>query len=335
MTTSSLSLSFRVLFARAALMAAVSFAAVTAHSETINFFVYSPVTSSTTVRGQTAMISEIEKATNGQVQVKMHLGGSLPINLSNVTSAVADNVVQMADDIFQTGTIPLVEGLRLPRLFHSYQEAETALKIMDPYIRAAYDKQGVTLLGGYIYPEQVLWSRSPLTSLASLKNKKIRVTSPSQIAFIKMFGGVPVTLATSEVAPALERSIVDGILTASSGAAFIFKDLLKYNYRLNTGYAQSYIVINKETFQKLSPSTQGIIRNAVSKAVKAIDESLTADDLAMTEKLKAGGITVVAASKEDEAEADKQSRRLWEEWGERNGPEAADMLKKIRAAVGR
>lgn len=304
-------------------------------ADTFNFYVYSPVTTSPTVQGQTAMVNQIEKDTNGQLTIKLHLGGSLPIAATNIASSVGDNVVQLGDDTFMTGMIPLAEALRLPRLYRTHQEVAVALKIMEPYMQRAYEKRGALLLAGYIYPEQVIWSKPKITSLADLRNKKIRVTAPSQGVFLRMFGASPVTLGTAEVAAALERSVIEGVVTASSGAAFIFKDLLKYNYRLNLGYGQSYLIVNKEAFQKLPVATQAILRSNAEKAYKAIDDTLVAEDSAMTEKLKAGGIIVTAASAADEAEAERQARTYWDEWAKKTGPEAVEMLKKIRDALGR
>lgn len=319
----------------AALAAGVLALAPAFAADTFNFYVYSPVTTSPTVQGQTAMVNQIEKDTNGQLTIKLHLGGSLPIAATNITSSVGDNVVQLGDDTFMTGIIPLGEALRLPRLFRTHQEASIALKIMEPYMQRAYDKRGVLMLAAYIYPEQVIWSKPKIASLADLRNKKIRVTAPSQGVFLRMFGASPVTLGTAEVAAALERSVIEGVVTASSGAAFIFKDLLKYNYRLNLGYGQSYLIVNKEAFQKLPPATQAILRSNAEKAYKAIDDQLVAEDAAMTEKLKAGGIIVVAASAADDAEAERQSKGYWDEWAKKTGPEAVEMLKKIRDALGR
>ena len=306
-----------------------------AAAQSFNLYVYSPVNTSATSRGQIAMVNQIDKETNGQLKIKMHLGGSLPIQANNISAAVADNVVQMADDTFQSGMIPLVEALRLPRLYRNYQETQVALKIMEPYIRREYDKRGILMLAAYVYPEQVLWSRNKLTSLADLKNQKIRITAPSQGSLLRLLGASPVTLGTAEVAAALERGVIDGVVTASSGAAFIFKDLLKSSYRFNVGFGQSYLVVNKETFQKLPPATQAIVQNAATAAYKSIDEMLLNDDAAMTEKLKTGGIVTIAALPSDDAEAERLSTPLWDEWAKKTGPEAVEMLKKIRDALGR
>ncbi len=51
------------------------------------------------------LIDTVKQQTNGELLINLHLGGSLPIKATNITAAVADNVVQIGDDGFATGTI--------------------------------------------------------------------------------------------------------------------------------------------------------------------------------------------------------------------------------------
>ena len=65
------------------------------------------------------------------------------------------------------------------------------------------------------------------------------------------------TLGAPEVPSALDRSVVDGVLTASTGGGNIWKDLLKFNYRLGINYFNSVVIVNKERFGKLLAGRPG------------------------------------------------------------------------------
>src|ERR1700755_3120649 len=92
-------------------------AAGSARAETVwDMYVTQAVGTTITAQGEMAMIERIEKETNGEVKIKFHLAGSLPINVTNITQAVADGVVQFADDGFFQGNIPIGGILRLPLL---------------------------------------------------------------------------------------------------------------------------------------------------------------------------------------------------------------------------
>ncbi len=122
------------------------------------------------------------------------------------------------------------------------------------------------VLGQYSYPFQVIWGRKKITSLADIKGLKLRVTSVEQGEFIRRFGGVSLTIGTPDVAAALDRGVVDGALTASSGGGLTWHDLLKYRYGFPTSYVNSTVVVNQEAFEKLPAATQKIVRDAATEA---------------------------------------------------------------------
>ena len=66
-------------------------------------YVYNPVATVAAVQGVIRLIDNVKQQTNGELQINLHLGGSLPINATNITAAVADSVVQIGDDGFATG----------------------------------------------------------------------------------------------------------------------------------------------------------------------------------------------------------------------------------------
>ena len=59
---------------------------------------------------------------------------------------------------------------------------------------------------------------------------------------------------------ALERGIVDGILTASAGGILAWKELLKSSYTMGVNHPVGFIIVNTERFKKLSPDLQTKVR---------------------------------------------------------------------------
>lgn len=316
----------------AALAACLGAAALAA--ENWRAYTYNAVATVTAVKGLNAMIEAIEKETQGQLKVRLNLGGTLPIAATNITQAVSDNVVQMGDDAFFVGSVPVGGVVRLPMFLPKRADFEKAWDVEAPYLRTEYTKKNIVLLGRYIFPENVIWSSKKLTSLADVAGQKIRVISPEQAEFIKLLGGIPVTLGTSEVAAGIDRGVIDGALTASSGYGYVWRDLLKYSYRLNVSFIDSLILVNKDAWEKLSPSIRTKVQALVDEHTKRITAAMAAEDEELTKKLAAGGMTVTEPSKADLAEAEKRITPYWKEWGEKR-PAANEALQKVRAAVGR
>ena len=202
---------------------------------------------------------EIEKATNGELKVRLHLAGTLQINASNITQAVGENVVQIGDDLFNSGNIPVAGIPRLPMLIQSYEDFAKADAVLKPYIDKAFGQKGSTVLASYTYPMQFIWGRKKLESLDDIKGMKLRVAQPEQGEFVRRFGGTSITMSAPEVPSALDRGVVDGIFTAGVGAV-LWKDLLKYGYVLIVNVNNSYFIANTEAYNKLSPDLQGKLR---------------------------------------------------------------------------
>jgi TRAP-type C4-dicarboxylate transport system substrate-binding protein len=297
-------------------------------------YTYNAVATVTAVRGLNAMLEAVQKETKGELNVRLNLGGTLPITATNITQAVSDNIVQMGDDAFFVGSVPVGGVVRLPMFLPKRADFEKAWDIEATYLRADYAKKNIVVLGRYIFPENVIWSKKKLTALADIQGQKIRVISPEQAEFIKMLGGIPVTLGTSEVAAGIDRGVIDGALTASSGYGYVWRDLLKYSYRLNVSFIDSLILVNKDAWDKLTPDTRAKVQAIVTEHTAKITTAMAAEDADMTKKLAASGMVITEPTAAELVDAEKRITPYWKEWGEKR-PGANEALQKVRAAVGR
>ena len=298
-------------------------------------YVYNPLAKQPSVDAVIRMIEEVKQKTEGDLLITMHLGGSLPIKADSITAAVADNVIQFGDDGFATGTIPITGVLRLPMLLQTPEDLAKGMAILRPYLDTAYAKRGIEVLGQYSYPFQVLWGRKKITALTDIKGLKLRVTSVEQGEFIRRFGGVPVTMGSPDVAAALDRGVVDGGLTASSGGGLAWHDLLKYRYAFPTSYVNSTYVVNQDAMAALPPATQQILRDAAARWSLWATEEMNRREDETTAEFGKEGMTLTTGTPEEIAQATEKMRPYWDDWAKTHGPEAAAALAKLRAAVGR
>jgi TRAP-type C4-dicarboxylate transport system substrate-binding protein len=220
-------------------------------------------------------------------------------------------------------------------LLQSDAELAKAMAILRPYLDQDYGKKGIVVLSQYSYPFQVLWGRKKITSIADIKGLKLRVTSVEQGEFIRRFGGVPLTIGTPDVAAALDRGVVDGALTASSGGGVTWHDLLKYRYGFPTSYVNSTVIVNQEAFEKLPAATQKIVHDAATEAAAWAIGDMNQQEDALTAQYGRDGMILTAATPEDIKLATEKLQPYWDEWAKAHGPEAIEVLGKIRAAVGR
>ena len=322
--------------ARALCAVALLLSTTAAHAATTwECYVYNPVATQAAVQAMIHLADTVKQKTNGDLLINIHLGGSLPIKADNITAAVADSVVQIGDDGFATGSIPITGVLRLPMLLQSYDELDKAMAILRPHLDTDYGKRGIVVLGQYSYPFQVIWGRKKITSLADIKGMKLRVTSVEQGEFIRRFGGVSLTMGSPDVAAALDRGVVEGALTASSGGGLLWHDLLKYRYGFPTSYVNSTIIVNRDAFEKLPAATQKILRDTAAEQAAWATAEMKKQEDEITARFGKEGMVLTPATADDIKLATEKMRSYWDSWAKAHGPEAVAVLAQIRAAVGR
>ena len=320
-----------------ALAAAPVAAPAVLRAQTVNWLFYTHVPAATLVPARVSqeIVERVAKETNGGFQIKYHLGGSLTIKGTDITTAVGDNVIQIGDDGMQQGNVPITGILRLPMLITNRQEFDKALAVMKPYVEKAYDKRGATMLSTYYYPLQIAWSSKKLTSLDDFKGQKIRATSPEQIEFLKRFGANGLTVSGAEVPSALERGVVDGVLTANAGGGKVWKDLLKYCYELGLNFFEANIVVNKEALAKLPPQQRDVLVKAIVEMTPKMTELLFTEEGEEKAKRKAEGMVQTEATPADYKRGAERMVSYWDEWAKPKGAETQEALKKVRDALGR
>lgn len=298
-------------------------------------YTYSSVSTTSAVKGMKRITERVASETNGDLTIDLHLGKTLQISSSDITQAVGDGILDMAADFFFSGNVPVARVLNLPMLIENDEEWAKAYEAFEPTLVEAFAEQGVVLLGGYRYPEQTIFATFEINSLKDLESHKIRVTSPEQGHFIEEFGGAPITLSGSEVPTALERGVIEGVLTASAGGAKNWHEFLPYNYRFPVNYGNSMIIANKDSFDALSPETQDKLRSIVAEEGPKTTAAFLVDEEAQKKSQSEAGMTLVDAADGDQAMAREKLAPYWEAWAEENGPEYVDALKTVRQAIGK
>ncbi len=306
-----------------------------AHATNWTAYTYSSVSTTAAVKGMNRISERVAKATNNDLKIKVHLGKTLQIKSSDITQSVGDGVVQFAADYFFSGSVPIARVLNLPLLIENDEEWAKAYAAMKPTLEAAFAKQGVVLLGSYRYPKQIIFTTFPVNQLTDLKGHKIRVTSPEQGQFVKEFGGSPITLSGSEVPTALERGVIEGVLTASAGGAKNWHEFLPHNYRFPVNYGNSMIIANAKAFAALPAAQQQAVRDIVAQEGDSISAEFITDEDVQMKKQAGKGMKIKMSTSADVSAATKKLQPFWDSWAKKNGPEYEAALKRVRTALGK
>ncbi|MGE4374002.1 MAG: TRAP transporter substrate-binding protein [Xanthobacter sp.] len=104
---------------------------------------------------------------------------------------------------------------------------------------------------------QVIWCRDEIKSLDDLKGKKIRVFNNTLRDFITGLGATSVSIAFSEVVPALSNGVVDCAVTGSlSGSTAGWPEVTKSVFMLPLGWSFNVVAVNKKRWDNLPSATK-------------------------------------------------------------------------------
>ena len=203
----------------------------------------------------------ITKASGGQVTADF-----VPFDIMGIKGFQIIRLTKMgvmdfaATDISKlAGDDPAFEGCDLAGLTLTVDKARAACEAWKPVMAEIMEKKFDTkLLGIGGNTPQVLWCRVPISGLADLKGKKVRVFNKTMTDFIEAAGGTTVTIAFAEVVPALQRGVVDCAVTGSlSGNTAGWGEVTTHMYPMVMGWSHNYQSVNLGSWKRFAPEVQG------------------------------------------------------------------------------
>jgi TRAP-type transport system periplasmic protein len=156
---------------------------------------------------------------------------------------------------------PRFEACDLAGLSLSIEDARRACEAYRPVFERLLEEgwDSKLLLLGSAQP-QVFWCRTPVTSLADLEGKKVRVFNRTMTDFLEGIGATAVSLAFPEVIPALERGVVDCAVTGTaSGNTAGWPEVTTHIFPIYLGWAIRFTAVNKRSWDRLDPAVQGFL----------------------------------------------------------------------------
>ncbi|WP_462269730.1 TRAP transporter substrate-binding protein [Desulfobacter sp.] len=204
-----------------------------------------------------------------------------------------------------------------PMKFKSQEEVDYVRRHMDDYIIKGFEDAGFicfTLMGGgFAY----IMSKSPITSVGDLKERKIWVPDNDKMTVDSMrsFDISPIVLPLADVRTGLQSGLIDTVGTSPVGAIVLqWHTEIKYITNLPLLYLYGVLAIDKKTFHKISPDDRKVVSNVMTRQLKEIDRLNRQDNVKAIEALKKQGIKFITPSQEQMnawlAAADQASQKM-------------------------
>ncbi|MEA2107992.1 MAG: TRAP transporter substrate-binding protein [Pseudomonadota bacterium] len=229
----------------------------------LSYSIFFPPTHAQCKAGE-AWAKEIEKRSNGQVEITVYPGGTLtkaPQVYDGVVNGISD--IGMSCFAYTRGRFPLLEGLDLPV---GYPDGKTATKVATAITKEFNPKEVQDTKVLYVHahgPGVLHTKKKAVQQLADLKGMKIRSTGLSA-KIVKTLGALPVAMPQGDTYEALQKGTVDGTI----GPIEVLKgwkqgEVIKYSTDIpDIGYTTSmFVVMNKGKWQALPDNLKKIFED--------------------------------------------------------------------------
>jgi TRAP-type C4-dicarboxylate transport system substrate-binding protein len=204
---------------------------------------------------------EVEKRTNGKVQITTFPGGTLtkaPLCYDGVVKEISD----MGNSCFAytRGRFPVMAAVDLPM---GYPNGTVATRVANAFAKSVNPKelQDVKVLYVHAHGPGLLHTKKPVRNLEDLKGMKIRATGLSA-KVVEALGGVPVAMPQGGTYEALQKGVVEGTFSPIE----VLKgwkqgEVIKYTTECySVGYTTAmFIVMNKAKWNALPADVKKVI----------------------------------------------------------------------------
>lgn len=281
--------------------------------------------------------ARIEAATKGRLKIELYdtlvAGPEQP-------AAVRDGRLDgsFAVTPWLSAEAPYMNFGHLPGLL---TDVATYHKMLDPLLRGEMAKvwqskyNAVQLMTG-VFEEQCIISRTPLHTIADFSGKKVRVHNTEAAELMSKLGAAPTPVPFGELVPALQRGIVDLVMTSVGTAnGFGFYTVAKHVSLWKIGTVVPWsLVVNEGVWAKLPDDLKPVVQGELRKIE---DEHFAEHDAFNRENIetfKRNGMEVYEAPPEELAKvfAKDNVESVYEHWyalNERAGTDGRGLVKKI------
>ncbi|WP_458790440.1 TRAP transporter substrate-binding protein DctP [Yoonia sp. MH D7] len=326
----------------AVLLGSTSFFAVAAQAETTNWtLAYLAVQGTIYEEVALAIPERISAATDGQLIITTN---SSLVKGNRLLEGVRDGLVQMTLPLtgYYTGSQPLFTVPSLPGISESYDDlkALSASEYGDQ-VRAVYnDTYNSTQLMETAFCPQTLFSTAPITTVDEWNGRKLRVNNRGTGLMGAELGAITVSLSAGEVLPALERGVIEGVITDSCwayGAGFGTVVTHASDWKLGS-VVPAHVLVNNDAWNALPEDLQSKVA-AEFEAIEADFEARWRERAAEMPGLwREEGVEFTEISSEETARVYAEEIQApviaaWREDMERVGLDADAVLATAQSAV--
>ncbi|PIE25013.1 MAG: C4-dicarboxylate ABC transporter substrate-binding protein [Neptuniibacter caesariensis] len=252
----------------------------------------------------------IDKATEGRVKMVVEYGMGHPKTMFEL---VEDGVVDASWSVhgYMPGRFKLTESAELPNLNANAEAASVALwRVHNKYYKPANEHEGLQVAALFTHGPGQIHLADPISSLAEMKGKKIRLGGGIQGALGKRMGVTAVGAPAPKVYEMMQQRVVDGVfIPVGEQKTLRLNEVTKQLVLLPGGmYTMSFsIFLNPDFMAGLSKADQKAIMSVSGERLSALaGRAWDAGDAEGLKTAKAAGVEILEVKPGDAIDVEFQ-----------------------------
>ncbi len=211
--------------------------------------------------GAKPFVDAVNREGRGRVKIEPYFSGRLG-GLPEQSRAVRDGKADIGYVVppYERAAFPDAAVIELPGLYKDAAEAtEVFTKLVGSGIMRGFSDFFV--IGAFASEPENIHSRPPLTSLAELRGKRIRVNNQIEAELLRKLDAKPSFIPLNHAAEEISAGKIDGALVPPVPMIeFGIGRVAPYHYLLPTSCVPQALLMNRKRFESLPADVQAIIR---------------------------------------------------------------------------
>jgi TRAP-type C4-dicarboxylate transport system substrate-binding protein len=280
-------------------------------------------------------IADIEQSTQGRLAIQLHNNATL-LGMGAIKRGVQVNQVQMGEILLSaySNEDPFFEVDGVPFLAWTWPQADALNTVTEPYVRARFERQGLTLLFMVHWDAQGFFSRTPIATTQDLRGTRFRAYNNVTARLAELMGATPVTVQAAEVSQAFATNVIQSMFTsAQTGNSVSAWDYTRYWYNVGGMRTRNAVFANTRALMALDEPTRAAVLAAAARATTRGRQMAIEAETVMAARLRQRGMELPEAPERLMAELRAIGETQTQEWVQRAGAEGQQMLERYRAAL--
>lgn len=272
-----------------------------------------------TAKSMKKVVENINKRSNGSLELQLFTGGILPIGKDGMEQIVSGSDWMLVDGVnFLGDYVPDYNAVTGPFLYKTFDEYfHIAHSDIVKELNKKSEEQGIKVLSlDWLFGFRNMETNKPIKSPEDMKGLNIRVpTSQLYTYTLEAMGANPVSMPYPDTYAALQQGVIDGV----EGSILSYYDTGQYEnvkeYSLTKHLlGVSAVTMSTKVWDELSDEQRTIIQEEIDKGAKENLEETIKLEKEYEEKLKEKGVTFHEADTKAFQEATKSVYTKFDKW---------------------